>query len=408
MSTTVRGGANSREKMGASPSDPHQKKPLKSSSSSSSSDQKTSATSSEKPVPNYLKPTLSSRMDSSDPGKRPSNEISAHKSPLDRRRSFDKPPSSLQLQKALQGAASINLRAKPVRSTSFSSATKNASSSSKSSLAKAISMKKSPTAVSGKKDIVGSSLKKKAPKSVTSESSVEAHDKELNLDHMVIDDAAAATDNEDQSLPEISEMLGDELELGDPPIEAEPNHAKPDMEKADKQEEEAQDEDQGEMASHPAEKDADIKEQAPRAIANTEEEEINKHQGDAAEELAEHEVKAKVNDDEEKEDIAEAVENGDKPEVEEEQAGDEKKAEESVEEAKDGDSSEGEVKEAKTETETASSSVRQQPVGPGGKKEAQVYNDVIEETASKLMENRKNKVRALAGAFETVISLQEK
>lgn len=400
MSTTVRGGANSREKMGDSPSDPHQKKPLKSPSSSSSSDQKTSATSSEKPVPNYLKPTLSSRRDSSDPGKRPSNEISAHKSPLDRRRSFDKPLSSLQLQKALQGAASINLRAKPVRSTSFSSPTKNTSSSSKSSLAKAKSMKKSPTAVSGKKDIVGSSLKKKAPKSVTSESSVETHDKELNLDHMVIDDGAAATDNEDQSLPEISEMLGDELELGDPPIEAEPKHAK--------QEEEAQDEDQGEVASHPAEKDADIKEQAPRAIANTEEEEINKHQGDAAEESAEHEVKAEVNEDEEKEDIAEAVENGDKPEVEEEQAGDEKKAEESVEEAKDGDSSEGEVKEAKTETETASSSVRQQPVGPGGKKEAQVYNDVIEETASKLMENRKNKVRALAGAFETVISLQEK
>ncbi|KAL9675909.1 hypothetical protein QQ045_004117 [Rhodiola kirilowii] len=39
----------------------------------------------------------------------------------------------------------------------------------------------------------------------------------------------------------------------------------------------------------------------------------------------------------------------------------------------------------------------------GSKKE---YNDVIEETASKLVEKRANKVRALAGAFETVISLQ--
>lgn len=45
----------------------------------------------------------------------------------------------------------------------------------------------------------------------------------------------------------------------------------------------------------------------------------------------------------------------------------------------------------------------------GGKKnESVVSNDVIEETASKLREQRKNKVKALAGAFETVISLQDK
>lgn len=43
-----------------------------------------------------------------------------------------------------------------------------------------------------------------------------------------------------------------------------------------------------------------------------------------------------------------------------------------------------------------------------GKYDSPVSNDVIEETASKLREMRKNKVRALAGAFETVISLQEK
>ncbi|CAI9783596.1 unnamed protein product [Fraxinus pennsylvanica] len=42
-----------------------------------------------------------------------------------------------------------------------------------------------------------------------------------------------------------------------------------------------------------------------------------------------------------------------------------------------------------------------------GKKNSAVSNDVIEETASKLREQRRNKVRALAGAFETVISLQE-
>ncbi|KAI3468428.1 hypothetical protein Pfo_025091 [Paulownia fortunei] len=42
-----------------------------------------------------------------------------------------------------------------------------------------------------------------------------------------------------------------------------------------------------------------------------------------------------------------------------------------------------------------------------GKKDSAVSNDVIEETANKLREQRKNKVKALAGAFETVISLQE-
>ncbi|XP_047323396.1 histone-lysine N-methyltransferase set-26-like [Impatiens glandulifera] len=42
------------------------------------------------------------------------------------------------------------------------------------------------------------------------------------------------------------------------------------------------------------------------------------------------------------------------------------------------------------------------------KKDAQgLFNNVIEETASKLVEARKSKVKALVGAFETVISLQE-
>lgn len=41
-----------------------------------------------------------------------------------------------------------------------------------------------------------------------------------------------------------------------------------------------------------------------------------------------------------------------------------------------------------------------------GKKESPAYNDVIEQTASKLS-RQKSKVKALVGAFETVISLQE-
>ncbi|KAM0039973.1 putative Calmodulin-binding domain, plant [Helianthus debilis subsp. tardiflorus] len=46
--------------------------------------------------------------------------------------------------------------------------------------------------------------------------------------------------------------------------------------------------------------------------------------------------------------------------------------------------------------------------GEQGKKDAQgLLNNVIEETASKLVESRKSKVKALVGAFETVISLQD-
>lgn len=44
-----------------------------------------------------------------------------------------------------------------------------------------------------------------------------------------------------------------------------------------------------------------------------------------------------------------------------------------------------------------------------GKKDDQLlFNNVIKETASKLVKSRKSKVKALVGAFETVISLQEK
>ncbi|XP_022131479.1 uncharacterized protein DDB_G0271670 isoform X2 [Momordica charantia] len=44
--------------------------------------------------------------------------------------------------------------------------------------------------------------------------------------------------------------------------------------------------------------------------------------------------------------------------------------------------------------------------GSGRKESPAMYNDVIEETASKLLEKRQNKVKALAGAFQTVIDYE--
>ncbi|KAE8678440.1 Detected protein of unknown function [Hibiscus syriacus] len=51
--------------------------------------------------------------------------------------------------------------------------------------------------------------------------------------------------------------------------------------------------------------------------------------------------------------------------------------------------------------------LRHQDLQQGKKDEKGLFNNVIEETASKLVETRKSKVKALVGAFETVISLQD-
>ncbi|XP_047939416.1 neurofilament heavy polypeptide-like [Salvia hispanica] len=60
------------------------------------------------------------------------------------------------------------------------------------------------------------------------------------------------------------------------------------------------------------------------------------------------------------------------------------------------------------ETKQENSATQRQQDKTHGKYDSPVSNDVIEETANKLRENKANKVRALAGAFESVISSQDK
>lgn len=61
-----------------------------------------------------------------------------------------------------------------------------------------------------------------------------------------------------------------------------------------------------------------------------------------------------------------------------------------------------------TEPDLESPSVKLRHQDTQDKKDAQgLFNNVIEETASKLVESRKSKVKALVGAFETVILLQD-
>ncbi|CAN4095600.1 unnamed protein product [Withania somnifera] len=83
----------------------------------------------------------------------------------------------------------------------------------------------------------------------------------------------------------------------------------------------------------------------------------------------------------------------------------EKEEDEGRNQGKEAVMTEGSEAVEETITTVASSKPKRQVVQ--GKKESVVSNDVIEETASKLREQRKNRVKALAGAFETVISLQE-
>jgi pyruvate carboxylase len=52
--------------------------------------------------------------------------------------------------------------------------------------------------------------------------------------------------------------------------------------------------------------------------------------------------------------------------------------------------------------------LRHQAANEKKKSEQQSFNKVIKKMASRLAEARKSKVKALVGAFETVISLQEK
>ncbi|GAB4854545.1 hypothetical protein Ancab_023126 [Ancistrocladus abbreviatus] len=438
MATTVREGTIGKEKKGISPSHPSTKKTTKL-VSPSSSDHKTNLSSPEKPVPNYLKPTISSCRDSSSLAKRPSTDSSVQRPALDRRRSFDKPPSPARLQKALRGTTPTSFQEKPTRSTSFTNSrtpphssrpierlsktpAKDAKIGSSSPLVKPRTTGRSNTPGT-KKDgnMKISSSTKTALKSATRptpESSVDAHNEDLRLDHVISDDEAEHVDHEVQSLPDISEMPGHIEHLGDPDIEIEPRNAK--QEKAKAEEDKEEEKHNICKGSDPVDKVA--KEETHEKQEHDDhvwEENIAKHPQEIIAETADYHSQLEAEDKETEENIAAAEENGINEEVITEEEGKEelvdkeKKEEESGLEVikQGGEEMENAVEEPEPEAQNVTAvdeqQQQQQQSASAGKKEAQAYNDVIEETASKLMENRKNKVRALAGAFETVISLQE-
>ncbi|GAB4836912.1 hypothetical protein Ancab_001823 [Ancistrocladus abbreviatus] len=433
MATTAREGAYGREKKGILPSHSPMKKTTKS-PSLGSSDHKTSPSFSEKPVPHYLKPTMSSRRESLSLAKRPSTDSYMQSPILDKRRSFSNPPSPARLQKALQGTTPTDLAEKASRSISFTNRrtppfnsrpiqrfskapTKDAKIESTSSSIKSKTIKRSTT-LGTKRDgsaKVGSSSKK-VSKSVTPERSNEAHDRDLRLDRVISEDEVERVVHEVQFIPNISKMSRDKEQLGDPQVETESKNAE--KEKAKAQEKEEEEEQNTHLCYDLADKaiveEGEAHENEQEHGDHGKEVNIDKHPLESIEKPANQQLKNEVEEEETVENTPIAHEDNvvneeviTKEELKEEFVNDEKKEEESGEEVNMGEEMENAVARPKPEAQSLKPVKLQQQPTSARKKEAQVYNDVIEETASKLMENRKNKVRALAGAFETVISLQE-
>ena len=468
MATTVRASANNGgrdQKRGTSPSSssPPGKKSLRSSlspSSSSFTSEKTSPTMDRKQAPSYLRPNKSSKnLDPSPVGKRSNTDSSAHKSTTTRRRSFDRPPPASQVQKAIQGSPGAR-EARTLRSSSFSiKSTTSSPLSAKASIERQSSLSKAPVrdrkvepqlsktrslnkgTMASKTVPKGSSklaLSKKGPKSVTSDSSNECDNQ--SVEHLVSDDEMGYVHDKSQSLPEISEMPDSNEVLKDPAnLQVEAKNAEEDhVEDEDNKKEKGGEEEQNDLKLSESNGEDDHHEEEPRAAEEVTEEpapqEIEtpeKEEDQPAVEIqpevhhesidekptADH--LAEVQSEEQNNQTGEGAGNLDDtheeppkeepPQVEPTDAP-LKDKEEEKEKKEELPAKEAEKIEEKAEAKDQKQSVRSpSPLArsqSAGKKENQHYNDVIERTASKLM-GKRSKVLALAGAFETVISLQD-
>ncbi|XWS17913.1 hypothetical protein CRYUN_Cryun33cG0109500 [Craigia yunnanensis] len=400
MATTKRESNLGKEKRGTSPSN----------SSLTHGQRRLSSGPIEKQVPNYLKPTISSRNEATKNVKKTGPEDTSQRPNLLRRKSFDRPPSAAPVHKALISPG----REKP---TTFRSA-----SSSKSTTAPKTTLERVPKKPNaGKPQTLSSSRNmnkttspttKKGSTSSASKKPPSSHDKkearnletkhenEETLDHQIeevarddrgeIDDfeIPKAEENEHPDVIDIAEVksVDEGKDTPDDISTISQEHYVPQIEEMeDKFHEETFDHTQ-----HYEDKENESKEEInvghnhqgkiPREEAKPETE-------DEAEANATDKVDATKEIREEKQ-LESREENG-----EGSQQGLESSKEEIVNE---------EAEESKPEVENVVAKSQVQ-AGHGKKESPTPYNDVIEETASKLLEERKNKVRALVGAFETVI-----
>ncbi|XP_057799239.1 uncharacterized protein LOC131015058 [Salvia miltiorrhiza] len=385
MSTRKKEDVSSvREKRGSSPSPSHLKSSPKPSKTVSTSRSLGSSPSSEKATPNYLRPTLSSSHSSGDTAKLQgrrlvSNTDSALKPNLARRRSFDKPPSPTRTLKTRGVSPTPTFR-----SSSFSG---------KTGAGRAVTSPKSDRGAKGTRDAgkqhlyaraVGTLTKSatiaskssKSKKAQTASSRKEDHPS----DHL---EPSVAEDEEDsvvadQELDSSNEQTTQADTDEDDTLEDGSHKADADAD--------ADVDDAAEVESPPTvleQRDASIGEaESPKMICEESDGNVSKIESPTA--LGQDDAdKVESPTVAEKEEIS-------KNEVESANP-------DQGEEAEEMDTKpEGEVQEGEVEEDA--------PRLSHGKKDAALSNNVIEEMTR---EQRRNKVRALAGAFETVISLQE-
>ncbi|KAE9609186.1 hypothetical protein Lal_00020098 [Lupinus albus] len=391
-------------------------------------------TTTEKQVPNYLKPTISSRLVESNSFKLTrTNDVSNKQPSLNRRRSFDKPPSPSRLPKQTHPSPPFSRQHKALvspgpRERSLSLPLKTTNSS------KPVPQRLSNTPKEGKTHqpaLFAKSDKKSrgpTPSTSTTANKVAKDDSFESTKDTKSSDAETTTEVTNvETETEVKEAIGEKVEAEE--VEKQEHEVENKAESEDSPHVESEHEyenehdhdhevEESDQSHVQADQDKNLSPTMPEVEAAKEEkneenenrnqEEFNNINGTIQENdhsTTEEEVEVKEKEEEEEggEIIEEhKTENKNEEEAvveeEEEKEGVEGGINEEVNVNKEGEDEEEEVN---AEESTESKQQMQH-----GKKEAQVSNDVIEETASKLLEARKNKVRALAGAFQTVIDHQ--
>ncbi|XP_010453101.1 PREDICTED: chromo domain-containing protein cec-1-like [Camelina sativa] len=356
----------------------------------------------EKPLPNYLKPTISSRPD---PVKflRKNNNAVEDNQKLLRRRSFDRPPSSLTSPSTSAPHKSLNTstaahprdrpavpREKPVtglRSTSFHG-------SSRGGLRGSSTVKSPPVASRGSSGVKKSGLsgssssqskkegsenvpKKSLSKEVTPESSPRAPANEDEQEIVKVETNVDTCDRKDETKEEDKDQLAQPDESGEEketsPVAASTEEEKGELINEDKTEEQTEE---------------------PKEPESTQEEKGEDEDG----------IKEKVDDEEKNiETVATSTDIEEASNIEENKEEGQEEAEVKEEESESSKSKE-ETTETEAQVEEVPEEGTKKEVVQGKKESPTAYNDVI---ASKMQENsKKNKVLALAGAFQTVIDYE--
>ncbi|XP_027332813.1 microtubule-associated protein RP/EB family member 1-like [Abrus precatorius] len=385
------------------------KRTTKPSTTTNNSTKKANSIPIEKNTPNYLKPTLSSRLESPSL-KHPKSDTPNKPSP-NRRNSLDKPLPSSKLTKQTQPSSS-RLQCPRERSLSLGSSIGPINRSTYSS--KPISGRTSNTPSEVKaKPLVAKSTKKSTPSTKkvanNNENASAISSKRTSIETSTVESEQVKevtsqefevikVENEEhiREIEHVTDILLDvdsEHELGHVHgiDNFHPTHDQVDDEErvistvseADEAEKEPQEVRENDLEQHELEEE------------NIKQDEGNNNESDQQEVHSSTEGEINVN----------GNENEDEGEggmiIIEDHKSENKNNEEAIEEKKEDVESVEEAKVEPTQLRQQLGASRQ-----GSKKESQVSNDVIEETASKLLEARKNKVRALAGAFQTVIDYQ--